>query len=53
MHMAVSCRNKDIVEMLVKDSRLEKDVKVEGLTALEFVKTMDDADMDLINLLSS
>ena len=49
LHMAVSCGDK---EMLVKDSRLEREVKVEGLTALEFVKTMDDSDADLVNMLS-
>ena len=52
LHMAVSCGDKEIVEMLVKDARLDREVKVEGLTALEFVKTMDDPDSALVNILA-
>ena len=49
--MAVSCGNKEIVELLMKNNRLEKEVKVEGLTALEFINTMDDPDESLVKML--
>merc|ERR1712179_125612 len=52
LHMAVSIGNKEILEMLLRDSRLEKDVKVDGLTALEFIKTSDHPDEDLVNMLA-
>ena len=51
LHMAVSCGNKEIVELLMKNNRLEKEVKVEGLTALEFINTMDDPDESLVKML--
>ena len=52
LHMAVSIGNKEILELLLRDNRLDKEIKVEGLTALEFIKTLDHPDEALVNMLS-
>ena len=52
LHMAVSIGNKEILELLLRDNRLDKEIKVEGLTALEFIKTLDHPDEALVNMLA-
>ena len=50
LHLALSCGNKELSKMLLDDSRLDKEAKINGLTPKEFVKTMEGLNQELNDL---
>ena len=48
LHLAVSCGNKESVQILIGHPKIERETLLDGLTALEFAKTLDGSVYDEI-----
>ena len=52
LHLAVLYNNKELVTMLVKDKRVDREATAEGQTALDMAKIMDNPNEDIIAALN-
>ena len=48
LHLAVLYNNKELVTMLVKDKRVDREATSEGQTPLDMAKIMDNPNEDII-----
>ena len=48
LHLAVLCGNKEIVQLLARDKRVNRETKAEGQTALGMATMMETPDKEII-----
>lgn len=52
LHLAVLYSNKELVTMLAKDKRVNREAKAEGQTPLDMAKIKENTDEDIMDVLS-